>query len=235
MEKGRGMGRYLSRVGNRYLFLPINKTEIDRSGVLVIGDATTTPYAGAAYENDMAIQARLIELENSTAIRTVFPPDVVTASFDGTRGYFNKDGGWAFAAQGVAKMLEKVKSLGGKVVLGKVVTELIHKEDRVAGVKCADGDEFLVDFIVIATGSWTACSFPELNLGERCLATGYFLLHSEASKSIDSPYCFYRQGLVTIQLTPEEAVQYKDVPVVLDFSSGFYSFPVRFHSFCMDF
>ena len=30
-----------------------------------------------------------------------------------------------------------------------------------------------------------------------------------------------------IQLTPEEAKTYKDVPVVLDYTTGFYMFPVR--------
>ena len=39
-------------------------------------------------------------------------------------------------------------------------------------------------------------------------------------------YIDYRQCVAMIQLTPEEAVKYQDCPVVLDFKSGFYVFPV---------
>jgi hypothetical protein len=34
------------------------------------------------------------------------------------------------------------------------------------------------------------------------------------------------QCIAMIQLTKEEAAQYEDCPVVLDFASGFYVFPV---------
>jgi hypothetical protein len=37
----------------------------------------------------------------------------------------------------------------------------------------------------------------------------------------------FRQSTATIQLDQEEAACYRDVPVVLDFRSGFYVFPVR--------
>lgn len=33
--------------------------------------------------------------------------------------------------------------------------------------------------------------------------------------------------MATIQLTPDEAARYKDVPVVLNYNTGFYIFPVR--------
>ncbi|VDC00318.1 unnamed protein product [Peniophora sp. CBMAI 1063] len=175
------------------------------SGVLVLGSPEQSAYAGLAYENDKAIGARLTDLPDVTAIKSVFPSTVSVADFEGQKGYFNADGGWAFAAQGVERLLEQVKKLGGNVIPGKAATELTKKDGKVVGVKCADGESFGADVVVIASGSWTACSFPELDLGARCLATG--------------------QGLVTLQLTPEEAERYKDVPVTLDMATGFYTFP----------
>ncbi|KAI0036149.1 FAD dependent oxidoreductase [Vararia minispora EC-137] len=176
------------------------------SGVLVIGASTNPSEAGAAaYANDVAIGARLTRLTDAQAIHSMFPTGVSLGPFTGIQGYLNQDGGWAFAAQGVAKLLERVKALGATVVSGKAATELVRREERAIGVRCADGEIFGADLIVLASGSWTACSFPELDLGLRCLATG--------------------QGLVTIQLTSEEAERYRDVPVVLDWSSGFYAFP----------
>ena len=37
----------------------------------------------------------------------------------------------------------------------------------------------------------------------------------------------FRHSIATIQLDQEEAACYRNVPVVLDFRSGFYVFPVR--------
>jgi hypothetical protein len=39
---------------------------------------------------------------------------------------------------------------------------------------------------------------------------------------------FKRQSIATIQLTPEEAEEYRKTPVVLDFRTGFYVFPVSY-------
>ena len=141
----------------------------------MLGSPEKSSDAGPAYENDKAIGARLTDIPDAVAIKGVFPSGVSVADFEGQKGYFNADGGWAFAAQGVERLLEQVKKLGGKVVPGKAATELV-KEDgtgKVVGVKCADGESFGADVVVIASGSWTACSFPELDLGGRCLATGY--------------------------------------------------------------
>jgi hypothetical protein len=41
---------------------------------------------------------------------------------------------------------------------------------------------------------------------------------------------FKRQSIATIQLTPEEAEDYRKTPVVLDFRTGFYVFPVSYLS-----
>ena len=144
-----------------------------RSGVLVLGSPEQSAYAGPAYENDVSIGARLTVLPDAAAIKSVFPKGVSIADFEGQKGYYNADGGWAFAAQGVERVLEMVTHLGGKVVPGKAATELVKESGKVVGVKCADGESFDADVVVIASGSWTACSFPELDLGARCMATGY--------------------------------------------------------------
>jgi sarcosine oxidase/L-pipecolate oxidase len=143
-----------------------------RSGVLVIR-TDSGGYGNAAYKNDIALGAHLVDLPDADSIRSIFPVGVPLAMFSpSTAGYLNRDGGWAFAAQGVAKLLDRVKALGAKVVPGQGATELAHRAGQVIGVNCAGGKVFEADVIVIAAGSWTACSFPELDLGTRCLATG---------------------------------------------------------------
>ncbi|KAI0783071.1 FAD dependent oxidoreductase [Abortiporus biennis] len=174
------------------------------SGVLVLGTGEAA-YTDEAYINDVALGARIEKFSSPDAIRTLFSGDIELGSFDGRTGYLNKDGGWAFAAQGVSRLQSKVEALGGKVIPGKAVTSLLQKDGKTSGVKCADGSEYEAELVVLASGSWTASTFTTLDLKKTCLATG--------------------QSVAFIQLTPEEAKLYSNVPVYLDFESGFYMFP----------
>ncbi|KAI0365586.1 FAD dependent oxidoreductase [Pilatotrama ljubarskyi] len=168
---------------------------------LSLGEA----YTDQAYENDVALGARIEHLSDPEAVRKVFPPSVNVAIPEHARGYLNRDGGWAFASQGIALMMEKVASLGGKIVPGKPVAELVKSDGKTTGVICEDGSVFEADLVVLSVGSWTASSFPELHLQDRCLATG--------------------QTVALLQLTPEEGDLYRDCPVYLNFATGFYMFP----------
>lgn len=176
------------------------------SGVLVLGAPTAgKTYVDQSYANDVALGAVVQRLDNVDAIRSVFPVQTHTASFSGRTGFLSRDGGWANAGQGLSILLSKVVALGGKILPGKAVKNLIRKEGRTAGVLCEDDDAFEAMTVILATGSWTPSAFPELNLGCACLATG--------------------QSIAMVQLSDEEADKYRHCPVVLDFSSGFYIFP----------
>lgn len=66
------------------------------------------------------------------------------------------------------------------------------------GVKLANGEILQADLVVVATGAWTPALFAQEGMGgldqDQVLATG--------------------QSVATIQLTEEEAEEYRDVPVV---------------------
>lgn len=174
------------------------------SGVVVLGSDEV--YASDSYTNDVAIGARITNLDDRKAILSAFPSDVKIGALDGMKGYLNRDGGWAFATQGITKMTDRVRSMGGTVIGAKDARELLRVNGRTTGVKCSDGTTMDADLVVIASGSWTASSFSELDLETSCLATG--------------------QSIVTIQLTPDEAERYRQCPVILDFAAtGFYMFP----------
>ncbi|KAH9067603.1 FAD dependent oxidoreductase [Lactarius vividus] len=180
-------------------------------GVLVIGgadDDSEELYSSKAYANDVAAGVRTLRFSSGdAAVRSaVFPPDVrIGPWLERASGYVNLDSGWALAARGVEKMMARVVALGGKVIGGKAVTGLVREDGRTTGVRLADGSSMSAQLVVIASGSWTASTFRELDLRGHCLSIG--------------------QTLVTIQLTPDEAARYKDVPVVLDFHTNFYIFP----------
>lgn len=162
-------------------------------------------YADKSYNNDVALGAIVEPLNSSEAIRAVFPPRTPTAPFEGCAGYLNRSGGWANAGQGMALLLDEVKALKGKVLPGMIVNKILRRNGQTSGVQCSDGAVFDAALVILAAGSWTASAFPDLDLGRICLATG--------------------QCIAMVQLSEKEADIYKDCPVVLDFSSGFYIFP----------
>lgn len=174
------------------------------SGVLVVG-FDESEYASAAYINDMAVGARTVNLAIPGAVKKFFP-DIPLGFTSSVTGYINYDGGWVESSEAIKKLGHHVESFGGKIVLGKAVAGLTKNETGVTnGVTCEDGTHYDADIVVLASGSWTASTFPELDLNDFCLATG--------------------QSTVTIQLTPEEGNKYRNCPVYLDLNTGFYIFP----------
>ncbi|KAF4621342.1 hypothetical protein D9613_000843 [Agrocybe pediades] len=175
------------------------------SGVLVLG-LSDTPYADEAYKNDVSLGASVRTLRDSDAIRSVFPAQVQTGTFADSAGFLNHDGGWANAGQGLARLIDHVKKLNGKFLPGTRVANLCRDSNgRTTGVQTADGSVLDASLVIIASGSWTASTFSELELGHICLATG--------------------QSVAMVQLTESEAEKYRNCPVVFDFVSGFYVFP----------
>ncbi|KAI0343725.1 FAD dependent oxidoreductase [Trametopsis cervina] len=175
-------------------------------GVFVVANGGNESYADGAYHNDIKFGARIKDLLSPAEIQPIFPPGVKTSSFEGFASYINLDGGWANASQGISLLIDRVTNLGAQVIPGKAVTELVKdSHGRTSGVRCADDSAYEAELVVIASGSWTPSSFPQLELYNNCLATG--------------------QTVATIQLTAEEAETYRKCPVVLDFRTGFYIFP----------
>ena len=113
---------------------------------------------------------------NSSATRTYSDSDSNAqrvGSLTKYRGYFNPEGGWAEAARAMGILLARVRELGGRVVENQEVVGLVRDENgRTTGVTCRDGKRFESDRVILTIGSWTASTFPELELDSKCLATG---------------------------------------------------------------
>ncbi|TFK20780.1 FAD dependent oxidoreductase [Coprinopsis marcescibilis] len=181
-----------------FLHDPSNDTQ-DLTGV------TESTYAEGAYLNDIAIGGRVSSLLSGKDISSVFPSTISLGSFENKSGYLNRDGGWANAGQGLEIMIGKVRSLGGNIYSGKQVEKIVVEQGKCKAVVCSDGSHYAAEVVVIATGSWTPSVFPDLNVKDAFLATG--------------------QCIAMVQLSHEEADRYRDVPVFLDFDTGFYVFP----------
>jgi sarcosine oxidase/L-pipecolate oxidase len=141
-------------------------TLISRSGVLVLGSAdSTTDYKDKSYANDLEMGQRVVLLNDQSAIRDIFPSQAQVGDFYQHTGYLNRDSGWANARQGLSILMSKITALNGKILGGKNVTELIHQGQKTTGVRCTDGTVVEADLVVLATGSWTASTFPDVSVG----------------------------------------------------------------------
>jgi len=146
-------------------------------------------YASQAYTNDVALGVRTAKFDaagGKDALRAIFPNGVQTgAAFDSAAAYLNLDSGWAHAARGVELLTARVIALGGKVLHGKAVTGLLRREEDsdtggagtrrtvTCGVRFADRSSIVASLVVIASGSWTASTFRDLeHLDEKCISTG---------------------------------------------------------------
>jgi len=135
-------------------------------------------YTRRSYTNDLALGVRVVNLEDKEKRKSIFDRGVELGSAF-TRdsfAYLNQDAGWVYAEGGTRRALENVKALGGTVTGGKAVKEFIKENGgtgRTTGVRCTDGSTYSADIVVLATGSWTPSTFPELVPQSQCVATGY--------------------------------------------------------------
>ena len=147
-----------------------------RCGVLVLGAASDAAlYSSKTYANDVSAGVRTMQFSSGAAVRAaLFRTDVQTGgAFDRAPGYINMDSGWAHAARGVELLTARVIALGARIVRGTAVTGLVREDGRTtSGVQLADGNVMRASLVVLACGSWTASTFRELDLREKCLSTG---------------------------------------------------------------
>ena len=186
-------------------------------------------YTRASYTNDLALGVRVVNLEDEESLKSVFDSGVVLGAAFTRRGfaYLNQDAGWVYAEGGTRRALENVRALGGTVTAGKGVEELVRENGDTGittGVRCTDGSVYSAALVVLAIGSWTPSTFPELISQSQCLATGYiyYFLHVYGIQLTH----LLRHSIVTIKLTSEEAALYRKTPVVYNQTTGFYIFPV---------
>lgn len=162
-----------------------------RCGVINVG---SDKFDDRLRENDRKLGAPIEDLPDAKAVRTKLlsslnastnssaalarsnsdPNAQCVGPFTNYSGYFNSEGGWAEAARAVGILLLRVREMGGNVIENQEVVGLVKDENgRTTGVKCRDGKRFEGDRVILTIGSWTASTFPELELDSKCLATGY--------------------------------------------------------------
>jgi len=125
-----------------------------------------------------------------------------------TSGYCNLDAGWVDAAKSIEYLARMCKDSGVTLLSDEsgTVRELVTTETEglkvVTGVRTGDGEILTAHTVIAATGAWT----PHLiEAGNRFISTG--------------------QPVGYMQLSPEEADEMRENPVMINLSTGWFAFP----------
>lgn len=128
--------------------------------------------------------------------------------------YYNPRGGWAEARAATIAALKEAQRLGAQVVGSAEVCQLIWNGKRAQGAITRDGRSFRTQnegAVFLCAGAWT-CK----------LAAS--LLPEESARALQEPSISSGQTVITVQLDPQTAQDFKGTPVIFDLKTGFYTF-----------
>ncbi|KAL4787001.1 FAD dependent oxidoreductase [Aspergillus varians] len=133
-------------------------------------------------------------------------PHFTREQIKGWKGLFCGDGGWLAAAKAINAVGQFLKSQGVNFGFGRSGTFkqplFIDGTTTCNGVETVDGTKYYADKVVLAAGAWSSTL---VDLEDQCVSKAWVFAH--------------------IQLTPSEAAEYKNSPVVYDGDYGFFFEP----------
>lgn len=145
------------------------------------------------------VAKKVVGLNNKEEIRRVCGTD---GGGSGVEGYVNWLSGWADAEKAMRFLRKRCEEMGHiEFLVGEVVGLLEMPSGKVKGVALKDGRELVGELTVLAAGSWTTGLF---DLEGRAVSTG--------------------QVMAYVKVTKEEEEQWKDIPVVLNMTTGTFLF-----------
>ena len=160
------------------------------------------------YETEGPTRERgYVELQDAEAFRKSMPGGVLTGEFPNWQGWHKASGGgWVHARKTLTAAAKESQRLGAIIVCGdphgKVMELLFDPHGDVKGAKTADGREHLADYTILCAG---ANATQLLDMKDQLRPTAWTLAH--------------------IQMTPEEAKLYKNLPVLFNMERGFFMEP----------
>lgn len=147
------------------------------------------------------------DLPNVDALKKRFPAIRGRPIGDAFEGFYNNAAGWADAALAIAGLRDRCIASGVSFITGPHghVSSLEYAKDgsgKVTAVRTINNTRITGDQFILATGAWTANLVPSWN---SMVATA--------------------QIVGFVRLTPAEVQALKDLPIMFNLSTGFFSFP----------
>ncbi|OQD68908.1 hypothetical protein PENPOL_c002G09246 [Penicillium polonicum] len=173
-----------------------------QSGFIMLSETPENPYVEGSKRNILDKGGHVDEFSNINQMSSIYPS--IEANLPSSSGYHNPVGGWADAAGSISHLASECSVAGVSFITGPrgTVDSLRHSSNRVVGVNFADGTHLLASQVILATGAWS----------------NRLLDLSHTASSSGQPVGF-------IQLTPAEASKFAQTPVMINMTTGVFSFP----------
>ncbi|KAF6796934.1 hypothetical protein CSOJ01_13103 [Colletotrichum sojae] len=172
------------------------------SSLVILASRDGNTWLEKAKQVAAATGQMVTEYEDANVVRKDFPS--IQADVNGLQAMINHTGGWADAKGAIVQLASQCSELGVQFIVGArgTVTSLKFEKDRVVGVEVLEGPPVLGEKVILATGAWTNRIVPV----------------THASSASGQPVGF-------VQITDEEAERLKDMPVMINLSTGVFIFP----------
>ncbi|KAL4884966.1 FAD dependent oxidoreductase [Aspergillus karnatakaensis] len=172
-----------------------------KSGFVLVAE-TPNYYIEQSKRNIIQKGGNVDSIADVAGMKQLYPS--IEADLPQAHGYHNPAGGWADAAGAIAQLSSQCSLAGVSFITGRrgTVVSLRKSGSKVVGVNLLDGSHLLAAQVILATGAWS----------NRLLD----LTHTASSSG---------QPVGFIQLTPEEGVKFAKTPVMINFTTGVFSFP----------
>ncbi|KAM0323763.1 hypothetical protein ACHAQA_008700 [Verticillium albo-atrum] len=174
------------------------------SGFVMLAPKKGHPYLDRIRDVNKALGVPLHEFEDASRVRELFP--AFQSRTDGMRACVNNAGGWADAESAIRQLAVSCSQAGVSFITGRAgtATSLRHGVGgRVTGLNVLSGGSIAADQVILSTGAWTN---RLIRLEHTASASG--------------------QPVGFIQLSQEEADRLRGSPVIINFDSGVFVFPV---------
>lgn len=172
------------------------------SGFVMLANQPGHPYLEKVKDMADSAGTALHVHDDMSGVRQRYPEFGVTA--EGLKAYVNERGGWADAEKAVQKLATECSLAGVSFITGprgRVISVEIAG-GRAVGVNVSEGPSLEADQVILATGAWT----------NRVIAAEH------ATSASGQPVGF-------IQLTQAEADKLRNLPVIINLSTGVFVFP----------
>lgn len=180
------------------------QTHYHDTGHVMLARKDGHPYLDNIRKVNKALGVPLRDFDDASRVRDLYP--AFQSRTDDLQASVNNAGGWADAEAAIRQLARSCSQAGVSFVTGRAgtVTSLRRGEGGgVNGVDTLAGGSISADQVILSTGAWT----------NRLIG----IEHTASASG---------QPVGFIQLTPTEAERLAGMPVIINFSSGVFVFPV---------
>lgn len=173
-----------------------------KSGFVMLANQSGNDYLAKAKKISESQGQQMLEYEQAKQVLAKYPS--IPSNLDGLKAYVNEAGGWADAEASIRYLSTKCSLEGVSFITGargRAISLRIERK-RLTGINVAEGEPIPASQVFLCAGAWSNRLIPI----------------SQATTASGQPVGF-------IEISPEEAEPLRNMPVLINLSTGVFCFP----------